>query len=68
RRAWGDVGVTFETAEPPNEIQRYSSTYGIFFDPGVSRRVPDYFSFFNDMTADVLLENCRWVKELTGGL
>lgn len=67
RRAWGDTKVTFETAEPPNEIQRYSSTYGIFFDPAVSMRVTDFFSFFNDITADMLLENCKSVKELIGG-
>jgi len=67
RKAWGDTEVTFETAEPPNEIQRYSSTYGIFFDPAVSMRVPDFFSFFNDITADMLLENCKSVKELIGG-
>jgi hypothetical protein len=65
RRAWGDPQVTFETATPPNEIERYSTTHGIFFDPSVSLRVPDYFAFFNDMVADVLLENARWVKELT---
>jgi len=67
RKAWGDSQVSFETAEPPNEVERYSSTHGIFFDPAVSRRVPDYFSFFNDTVADVLIENCRWIKELTGG-
>jgi hypothetical protein len=65
RRAWRDPQVSFETAAPPNEVERYSSHHGIFFDPGVSRRVPDYFSFFNDMVADVLLENARWVKEIT---
>jgi len=65
RRAWRDPKVTFETATPPNEVERYSTTHGIFFDPAVSRRVPDYFTFFNDMVADVLVENARWAKELT---
>ncbi|MBZ5581382.1 MAG: beta-galactosidase [Acidobacteriia bacterium] len=65
RRAWGDPGVSFATATPPNEKERYSPTHGIFFDPGVSSRVPDYFSFFNDTVAGVLLDNCRWVKEYT---
>jgi beta-galactosidase len=65
RRAWRDSKVTFQTAKPPNEVERYSSTRGIFFDPAVSRRVPDYFTFFNDMVSDVLLENCRWIKEVT---
>ncbi|MEA1886790.1 MAG: beta-galactosidase [Bacteroidota bacterium] len=65
RDAWCDKRVNFENAEPPDEIQRYSSNHGIFFDPAQGRQVPDYFSFFNDMTADVLIENCKWVKELT---
>ncbi len=65
RRAWGNPKVTFETATPPNEVERYSSTHGIFFDPALSQRVPDYFSFFNDMVASVLVENCRWIKEIT---
>jgi hypothetical protein len=66
RKAWNDPEVTFETATPPGEVERYTSTHGIFFDPAEGMRVPDYFSFFNDITADVLLENCKWVKELTG--
>ena len=65
RKAWNDSEVTFETATPPGEVERYSSNYGIFFDPAKGRRVTDYFSFFNDITCDVLLENCKWVKELT---
>ena len=65
RRAWGDPQVTFETATPPNEVERYSSNHGIFFDPGISQRVPDFFTFFNDNVSDTLLENARWVKEIT---
>ena len=65
RNAWKDNTVTFETADPPDEKERYTSTHGIFFDPAVSRRVPDYFSFFNDMVGNTLLENAAWVKELT---
>jgi len=65
RKAWGDPKVSFETAEPPNEVERFTSTRGIFFDPAISCRVPDFFLFFNEMTADVLIENCAWLKELT---
>jgi hypothetical protein len=65
RHAWHDEKVTFETADPPNERERYSSTHGIIFDPAVSTRVPDYFAFFNGMVSDVLLENAAWVKEFT---
>lgn len=65
RRAWHDDKVTFATADPPNERERFSTTHGIFFDPAVSMRVPDYFAFFNKMVSDVLLENAAWVKEFT---
>jgi hypothetical protein len=65
QKAWGDTKVTLQTAEPPNERERYSTTHGIFFDPAISSRVPDYFAFFNEMVGDVLLENATWVKEFT---
>jgi hypothetical protein len=65
RRAWREGKVTFETADPPNERERYSTTRGIVFDPAVSEPVPDYFAFFNEMVSDVLLENAAWVKDLT---
>jgi hypothetical protein len=67
RRAWGDANVTFASAEPPNEVERYTTPHGIFFDPGQSSRAPDYFAFYNDSVATVLIENCRWLKELTRG-
>jgi hypothetical protein len=65
RKAWGDGNVTFESAEAPDEVARYSTTKGIFFDPAVSSQVPDFLMYFNDSVADVLLENARWVKEIT---
>jgi hypothetical protein len=67
RRAWGEPNVTFDSAEPPDEKTRYSTPYGIFFDPAISSRVPDYFAFYNDSVANVLIENCRWAKEITRG-
>ncbi len=66
RRAWGDPNVSFETASVPSEEARKRTTRGIFFDPAVSMHVPDYFEFFNDLLSDVLLEQCRWTKEITG--
>ena len=47
RQAWGDPAVTFETAEPPDEKERYTTTHGIFFDPAISSRAPDFFDFYN---------------------
>lgn len=50
----------------PSEQARKRPTHGIFFDPAVSRQVPDYFEFYNDLVSDVLIEQCRWTKEITG--
>ena len=66
RRAWGDSRVTFDTAKIPDEAARKKTTHGIFFDPAVSRQVPDYFEFYNDLVSDVLVEQCHIVKEATG--
>ena len=43
----------------------YSTDHGIFFDPAKSTRAPDFFEFYNDSVASVLLENCRWLKGFT---
>jgi hypothetical protein len=64
--AWHDRKVTLDSAEIPNEVERYSTTRGIFFDPAAGCRVPDFFTFYNDSVASVLVENSKWVKELTG--
>ena len=66
RAAWGNPQVSFETAEVPSENTRKHPTHGIFFDPAISRQVPDYFEFFNSLIADVLIEQCHWTKDATG--
>jgi hypothetical protein len=65
RLAWGNSKVTIATAQIPSEDIRKHPTHGIFFDPAISRQVPDYFEFFNNLIARVLLEQCRWTNELT---
>ncbi len=66
RAAWGDRSVDFESASVPSEEMRKRPHHGIFFDPAVSSRVPDFFEFFNDVIADVLIDFCRAAKEATG--
>ncbi len=65
RRAWGDPRAALASAEPPDEKARYTTPHGIFFDPALSTRVPDFFEFYNDSVAAVLIENCRWLQEIT---
>ncbi len=67
RQAWGDPTATFQSAPIPSEAVRKHPTHGIFFDPAISRQVPDYFEFFNDMVAGLLLEQSHIVKEATHG-
>ncbi|HVT81230.1 MAG TPA: beta-galactosidase [Phycisphaerae bacterium] len=66
--AWHDPKVTLETATIPNEKDRYTTTDGIFFDPAGpgGTRCPDWFTYYNDSVASVLVENAAWAKELTG--
>ncbi len=65
--AWHDPKVTLDTATIPNEKDRYTTTDGIFFDPAGpgGTRCPDWFTYYNDSVASVLVENAAWVKELT---
>ena len=65
RQAWGAAGITFDTAGAPGEAARHSTTKGIFFDPARSSQVPDFLMYFNDSVGDMLLENARWIKEIT---
>lgn len=66
RKAWGNPNVDFDAAAVPSEKTRSHPPGGIFFDPAISQQVPDYFEFFNNLVSDVLIEQCRWIKELTG--
>jgi Beta-galactosidase len=67
QHAWGDATVTFESATIPSEKVRKHPSHGIVFDPAISRRVPDYFEFFNDTVTQVLLEQVHTIREVTHG-
>jgi hypothetical protein len=67
RAAWADPSVSFETAEvPPADMQR-STTQHHFRDPAKEQRVADYYHNLADLAAEVFIEQCRTVKEITGG-
>ena len=61
QRAWGDPIINFQSAAIPSEAVRKHPTHGIFFDPSISRQVPDYFEFLNEIVAGVLLEQCQTI-------
>ena len=67
RAAWADADATFETAEvPPGDMQR-ATTHMHFRDPAKERRVVDYYENLADLSAEVVIDLCRTVKEATGG-
>ena len=67
RRAWADADVTFETAEVPSADMQRATTAHHFRDPLREERVPDYYRNLADLVAEVFIEQCRTVKEITGG-
>lgn len=67
REAWNDVGVTFDTVEPPTSAMREATEYLLFRDPQQARQVIDYQRFLSDITARNIIRSCRICKEETGG-
>ena len=63
RKSWKDSQVTFESAQVPGEEPRVH-TKGLFFrDPAQEAQVIDYHHCQHELTADVLIDLCRVVKE-----
>jgi hypothetical protein len=67
RAAWGDTGVTFETAEVPPAEQQFGPRYETFRDPGRDGNVIDYYRCLADLSAELVIEFNRTVKEATNG-
>lgn len=67
RRAWGDAGVTFDSAQPPAAAFRRTTEHLFFRDPQTARSVIDYEQFLSDMVSHNIDRSCRIVKEETGG-
>jgi hypothetical protein len=67
RTAWNDSAVSFETASvPPADMQRATTNHH-FRDPAKEQRIADYYAHLADFVAGVFIEQCRTVKEITGG-
>lgn len=63
QEAWKDPGVTFETAQVPGVDLRQNSKNMFFRDPLQEAPVIDYQRCQHQLTADVLVDFCRVVKE-----
>lgn len=66
RAAWGDSGVTFETAQLPTREQKRGGDFGYFWNPATSMQLYDYYECHNDVVADKLMHFAKVVKEGTG--
>lgn len=62
RQAWGDDKITFETAQVPDYLRRANADLGVFFDPAMSRQVPDYREFHSQTVADAIVHFGKVIK------
>jgi hypothetical protein len=67
RAAWNDPHLSFDTAEVPSAEQQLQSRLYTFRDPVRERNVIDYYRCYAELSADLLIDFCRTVKEATGG-
>ena len=67
RAAWNSASVTFETAEVPSADEQLHSKFYTFRDPARERNVIDYFCCFAELSADLVIDFCRTIKEATQG-
>jgi hypothetical protein len=67
RAAWHNPGINFETAEVPSAEQQLQTRLYTFRDPARERNVIDYYQCVADLSADLVIDFCRTVKEATEG-
>lgn len=69
RSAWNDAAVSLATVMPPVRGERVCDPDGNLFyhRENHGRQLVDYFTFYNELHADLALAWCRAVKERCGG-
>jgi len=65
--AWGQAGVTLETAAIPPYTKRVAAEHGVLRDPVAAREVIDFHLFTSQTTAETIGHFARVVKEATNG-
>jgi len=65
--AWGQPGVTLDSAEIPRYEKRIATEHGAFRDPVTARDVIDFQLFLSDVTAETINALARVVKDETKG-
>lgn len=66
REAWHDARVDFQTAVVPPKEERTGNDLGFFRDPARSRRVCDFYRFYNELVAHSIECFARVVKDAAG--
>jgi len=67
RAAWHNPGINFELAEVPSADEQLQTRLYSFRDPARERNVIDYYQCLADLSADLVIDFCRTVKEATDG-
>ena len=67
RASWHDPGITFEGAEVPSAVEQLQARLYSFRDAARERNVIDYYQSLADLSADLVIDFCRTVKEATQG-
>lgn len=65
QQAWGDSGVTIDTAALPTPEQREAAAWGVFRDPRANRRAMDVQRFQSELLADTIGYFAGVVKQAT---
>ena len=63
RKAWDGQDVTFETAEVPCPAEQFGARKYILRDPASEQNVVDYLTAISDLSADLIVDFCRTVKQ-----
>jgi hypothetical protein len=65
RAAWHNPAISFEMAEVPSADEQLQARLYTFRDPARERNVIDYYQCLADLSADLVIDFCRTVKEAT---
>lgn len=65
RKAWNNPTADFDSATVPAKEERLATDLGFFRDPARSRRVIDFYLYYNDIIAETIEYFARVVKEAT---
>ena len=65
--AWGQPGVTFDTAKMPTLLYQLRGTVGALLDAEKDRSLIDWFEFRNQVIAEAVIDLCKSLKEFSDG-